>query len=99
MSDTIELLETIGRNAALRHASAEELALTLDQADASDALKAAAMFGDSSPLSAELGQKPMHATHVSQGTGDEDDEPDDGDDGDDSSPPSKPEPDQPSRQK
>jgi enoyl-CoA hydratase/carnithine racemase len=59
MSDTIELLETIGTNAALRHASPEELAHTLAQADASDALKAAVISGDSSLLSAELGHKPM----------------------------------------
>lgn len=56
MSDTIELLETIGRDASLRHASSEELASMLEQAEASDALTAAAIHGNSSLLFAELGQ-------------------------------------------
>lgn len=66
MADTIEWLETIGKNAKLRHAPAEQLAHTLEQADASDALKAAVIHGDGSLLSAELGQKDMHSesTHT-----------------------------------
>jgi hypothetical protein len=63
MSDTIDLLEAIGKNASLRHASGQELADTLEQADASEALKAAAMSGDSSLLCAELGNKPMIVNH------------------------------------
>ena len=59
MADTIEWLETIGKNAKLRHALAEELANTLAQTDAPDSLKAAVACGDRSPLSVELGQKPM----------------------------------------
>lgn len=55
MSDTIELLESIGKSAALRHASAEQLVHALEQADASDALKAAVIAGDISLLSVELG--------------------------------------------
>jgi hypothetical protein len=57
MSDTIELLDTIGRDASLRHASPEDLANMLEQADASEALTAAAAHADSSLLFAELGQK------------------------------------------
>jgi hypothetical protein len=63
MSDTIELLEAIGTNAALRYASAEELAQALEQVDASEALRAAAMAGDTSLLSADLGHKPMIVNH------------------------------------
>jgi hypothetical protein len=63
MADTIEWLETIGKNANLRHAPAEELAHTLAQTDASDALKAAVMSADRSPLSTELGHKPMKTDH------------------------------------
>jgi hypothetical protein len=63
MADTIEWLESIGKNAKLRHAPAEELAHTLAQTDASDALKAAVMSGDRSPLSGELGDKPMKVDH------------------------------------
>ncbi len=63
MSDTIDLLEAIGKNASLRHASGQELADTLEQADASEALKAAAIAGDSSLLCAELGNKPMIVNH------------------------------------
>jgi hypothetical protein len=59
MTDTIELLETIGANASLRRASAEELAHALEQAGATDVLKAAAKAGDSSLLSGEFGHKPM----------------------------------------
>lgn len=57
MSDTIDLLDSIGRDASLRHASAEELNTMLEQAQASEALIAAAVHGDSSLLFAELGQK------------------------------------------
>lgn len=60
MADTIEWLETIGKNARLRHATAEELAQRLAQTDASDTLKAAVACGDRSLLSAELGHKLMH---------------------------------------
>lgn len=80
MSDTIELLEAIGQNATLRHASVDELAGTLKQADASEALKAAVMSGDSSRLSEELGHKPMYVPQITQSPGHEDEEPDqDGD--------------------
>lgn len=61
MADTIEWLETIGKNAKLRHAPPEVLAHTLEQADASAVLKAAVMHGDSTLLSAEFGQKDMHS--------------------------------------
>lgn len=61
MADTIEWLETIGKNAKLRHAPPAELAHALGQADASDALKAAVVHGDSALLSAEFGQKDMHS--------------------------------------
>jgi hypothetical protein len=74
MSDTIELLETIGRDASLRHASAEELTAQLEQVQASTALKAAVASGDSSRLSEELGHKPMRTPQASQ-TGLEDEEP------------------------
>lgn len=55
MSDTIELLEAIGRDASLRHASAEELAGVLEQVQASTSLKAAVARGDSSELSQGCG--------------------------------------------
>jgi len=58
MSDTIELLEAIGRDASLRHASATELAGVLERVQASTSLKAAVARGDSAELSRELGGKP-----------------------------------------
>lgn len=76
MQDTIELLEAIGQNATLRHASAEELAPVLEQANASDAFRTAVISGDSSSLSSELGQKPLYVTHHSQAPGHEEDQPD-----------------------
>ncbi|MBQ4854076.1 hypothetical protein IMW82_05260 [Rhodanobacter sp. B2A1Ga4] len=81
MSDTIELLETIGQNAALRHASADELAPVLEQAMASGALRAAVAAGDSSLLFKEFGHQPNKAPQITNAPGHEEDEPDhDGDD-------------------
>jgi hypothetical protein len=81
MSDTIELLETIGQNAALRHASADELAPMLEQAKASGALRSAVAAGDSSLLFKEFGHKPNKAPQITNAPGHEEDEPDhDGDD-------------------
>jgi hypothetical protein len=77
MSDTIDLLNTIGQDAALRYASAEDLEQTLEQADASDAFKAAVASGDSSHLSGEFGIKPMQVPQVTQAPGQEDENPDD----------------------
>jgi len=74
MSDTIELLEAIGSNASLRHASPEALAGVLRQSQASDGLTAAVASGDSSHLADELGHKPMYLPQVSQVPGHEDDE-------------------------
>jgi hypothetical protein len=72
MSDTIELLEAIGKDAALRYASAEDLAHALARAGASDALKAAAIARDSSLLAAELGPKePQRVDHSPHAPGHE----------------------------
>lgn len=81
MPDTIELLEAIGRDASLRHISAEDLANLLRQVQASEALTKTVVSGDRSWLSEEFGSILMHTTHISQFPGHEDDEPDD-DDGD-----------------
>ena len=81
MSDTIELLEAIGQNAALRHASADELAPILEQAKASAALKSAVAAGNSALLSKEFGHKPNQAPQITNVPGHEEHEPDhDGDD-------------------
>jgi hypothetical protein len=66
MSKTIELMELIGQDAALRHASQEDLARALDALNASEGLKAAAASGDKSRLEAELGhqhQPPIRVNH------------------------------------
>lgn len=76
MTDTIELLEAIGRDASLRHASAEELGKILENSQASAALTAAVVFGDSSRLTQEFGQKQMEPPNSSQGLPGEDEEPD-----------------------
>jgi hypothetical protein len=91
MSDTIELLEAIGRNASLRHACAEELAPILEQAKASEALKSAIAAGDSSLLASELGHKPNRTPQISNAPGHEEDEP--GRDRDGDKPRHPPEPD------
>ncbi|MGY3233036.1 hypothetical protein ACVWWJ_004520 [Luteibacter sp. HA06] len=66
MLDTIEMLETIGSNASLRHASAHELNAVLERAQASPVLMFAVATGDSSGLFAELGYKLMRAPQVNQ---------------------------------
>jgi hypothetical protein len=66
MLDTIEMLEAIGRNASLRHASTDDLTEALQQAQASAALTSAVASGDSSKLFAELGYKLMRQPQVSQ---------------------------------
>lgn len=75
MSDTIELLNAIGQDASLRHASTEDLVSALEQAQASDALKAAVSAGDCSLLAAELGHKPMYEPQIVHSPGREEEEP------------------------
>lgn len=65
MADTIEWLETIGKNANLRHAPADELVITLAETDASEALKAAVLSGSRAQLSPEFGEKPMKSDQSS----------------------------------
>lgn len=86
MSDTIELLAAIGRNAALRYASTDKLSEALAHEKASVALMAAAASGDSSWLSEELGPKPTQAPQITQAPCHEDEDPEDDDD-EDSPPP------------
>jgi hypothetical protein len=57
MTDTIELLERIGRDAGLRHASTDELVRVLTDLQGSEGLRQAAMSGDSSTLVTELGPR------------------------------------------
>jgi len=66
MTDTMDLLEAIGQDASLRHASAWALADVLEAADASEALKAAVASGDSAWLSQEFGTAVMHGSQTSQ---------------------------------
>lgn len=75
MTDTIELLEAIGRDATLRHAPAGEMAQLLERAQASAALVAAAASGDGSKLAAEFGQFSNQTPQVSQMPAREDEEP------------------------
>ena len=82
MSDTIELLDIIGRDASLRHASAEDLRQMLEQAQASEALTAAATHGDGSLLSAEFGQMQNEAPQSTQSPSHEEEEEDENSQGD-----------------
>ncbi|MBB3226548.1 hypothetical protein FHW69_001138 [Luteibacter sp. Sphag1AF] len=54
MPDTIELLEAIGRDASLRHASPAALSILLDEAHASGTLTRAVASGDTSELAREF---------------------------------------------
>lgn len=100
MTSTIELLETIGRDASLRHASGSALEQTLDDMGASEGLKSAAISGESERLNKELGPKPHEAIQVNHNPHDggcdiaEDDDLDEGlpsQDGDDAAREIKPE--------
>lgn len=77
MRDTVELLEAIGRDAALRRASSETLAQALEANDASAGLRELVANGDSTGLTKELGLKHMHVEHRTQTGGHEGDGPDD----------------------
>ncbi len=57
MSNVIEFLDAMGRNAQLRHAGAADLALALEQAQLDPALRAAILSGDQSRLEALLGAR------------------------------------------
>lgn len=63
MTNTIELLEAIGKDASLRHSSGEELARALGGLDASPELKMAAVSGNSLHLAQELGHKDNQVNH------------------------------------
>lgn len=88
MSDTVELLEALGRDSTLRNASPEELVKALEAAGASAGLREFAASGNATALTEELGIEQVHVEHMSLTggcEGDEDDphhHPDDGD-GDD----------------
>jgi hypothetical protein len=73
MTDTIDLLEAIGQDASLRYASAEELTNLLEQAQASEALVAAAA-GDASLLREQLGLTQNLSPQVVQNPGHEEEE-------------------------
>lgn len=66
MMDTIEILEAIGSDASLRHASAAELGRTLARANASEALSAAVAAGDSAHLAREFGETHMLLPQIVQ---------------------------------
>lgn len=63
MTNTIELLEAIGRDASLRHASGEDLSRALSGLQASEGLKRAAISGDDSYLAQELGHRDVKTTN------------------------------------
>jgi hypothetical protein len=70
MANTIELLEAIGRDASLRHASGEALSQALTELHASDALMRAAISGDDNHLARELGHRDVKApNHVNNNVG------------------------------
>ncbi|TBR36169.1 MULTISPECIES: hypothetical protein [Dyella] len=69
--DTLDLLEAIGSDASLRHATAEELNDLLAEAQASEALTAAVATGDRAHLAAEFGQKGNNTPQVTQTPGHE----------------------------
>lgn len=57
MSNVIEFLDAMGRNAQLRHADADTLAAALEQAQIDPALRAAVLSGDQQRLESLLGAR------------------------------------------
>ncbi|GAB3793126.1 hypothetical protein [Dyella agri] len=74
MTDTIELLETIGSDASLRYAQTAELKDVLEQVQASAELTMAVLAGDSAPLRVELGIQQLPQTPQTNAPGHGDDE-------------------------
>lgn len=74
MTDTIELLESIGKNASLRHAPVEHLARALAGLDASENLRRAAASGDRGILTQELGYRALETPHTVNQTAPEEEE-------------------------
>jgi hypothetical protein len=74
MRDTVELLESIGRDANLRRASPEVLARALEATQASPGLLELVAHGDNTILASELGLVDRYVEHVTQtgAVGDED---------------------------
>jgi hypothetical protein len=66
MRDTVELLEAIGRDAYLRRASPEVLAVALRATDASPGLLELVARGDGGVLTTELGLVDRYVEHRSQ---------------------------------
>lgn len=87
MSNTIELLEAIGKDASLRHETGENLAQILARLQASEGLEQAARSGNREDLAHDLGLYGVNlTTHAMQAPipGEEEDaeEQDEQDDGD-----------------
>lgn len=80
MTNTIELLESIGQDASLRHTSSVRLAQALSKRGASGTLQQAAALRDSCLLAAELGagEKRLNTipTQIHSPWNDGEDEPD-----------------------
>ncbi|MGN2245571.1 hypothetical protein ACFWZ3_02645 [Frateuria sp. GZRR35] len=64
MNNTIQLLETIGGNAALRYASSAQVMEALENAHASPALRNAVSSGNEASLLEDFGQKAMQAVQL-----------------------------------
>ncbi|SFS16731.1 hypothetical protein SAMN05216570_3369 [Dyella sp. OK004] len=67
MSDVIEFLEKMGRDAQLRHASSEDMELALDDAQIDAPLSSAILARDISALYDLLQLQPMFATQMEPG--------------------------------
>lgn len=80
MLNVIEFLERMGRDARLRHASAETLERTLEDAGVEPEFSAAILCRDLAALYALLGEGPLCSVQI---PGDEEEEEDEGDEDDD----------------
>lgn len=90
VTNTIEWLEAIGSDAALRYATAGELTTVLQAARASTVLTEAIASGDRTVLFGEFGFRQMPVNHATLSPGHEDDEPDEGEGEEPRDPPPSP---------
>ncbi|HET8899941.1 MAG TPA: hypothetical protein VFN09_14330 [Rhodanobacteraceae bacterium] len=72
MSNTLDVLESVGKNAALRFSTTDELMVALAGLDASDAVRHAAATGDMAPLRQAAGPRHVQTLNSPVQTGTED---------------------------
>jgi hypothetical protein len=64
MSNVIDFLERMGKDAQLRHASRDQLAFALEGTQIEAPMRSAIVAGDASQLQVLMGQGPLYAVQM-----------------------------------